>query len=77
MRSVFIHGQVKVLSLAVTGITEMGKHCKLLQSLAGLAPMQYTTNFSIEPFAHVLLFIKHALNTENVIIIMSSKILSS
>ena len=61
----FIHGQVKVLSLAVTGITETGKHCELLQSLVGLAPMLYTTNFSIEPFAHVLLFIKQTLNTDN------------
>lgn len=73
----FIHGQVKVLSLAVTGITEMGKHCELLQSFVGLAPVLYTTNFSIEPFAHVLLFIKHTLNTENVIITVISKILSS
>lgn len=63
MRAVFIHGQVKVLSLAVTGITEMGKHCKLLQLFVGLAPLLYTTNFSIGPFAHVLLFIKHTLIT--------------
>ena len=61
----FIHGQVKVLSLTVTSITETGKHCEFLQSLVGLAPMLYTTNLSIEPFAHVLLFIKHTLTTDN------------